>query len=142
MFPARMSGVSWRDRPGASFQLPFQIRANGLQLFGRGGFEAKDQRGLRVGGANESPAVIETDTNSVYRDTSRITRLELLEFVAFGCLAASTSRFRIVSTTWNFTSSGHSKRISGVTCVGGRSARREENGACAFNRISINRHEA
>ena len=65
---ARMRGGSGRERPGAGFQLPFQIGANGLQLFGRGCFEAKDQRGLRVGGANESPAIIETDTNSVYRD--------------------------------------------------------------------------
>ena len=65
---ARMSGVSGRDRPGAGFQLPFQIGANGLQSFGRGCFEAKDQRGLRVGGTNESPAIIETDSNSVNRD--------------------------------------------------------------------------
>ena len=64
---ARMSGVSWR-RPGAGFQLPFQIGANGLQSFGRGCFEAKNQRGLRVGGTNESPAIIEADTNSVNRD--------------------------------------------------------------------------
>ena len=39
---ARMSDVLWRDGPGAGFQFPFQIGANGLQSFGRGGFEAKD----------------------------------------------------------------------------------------------------
>ena len=82
-----MSGVSWRDGPGAGFQLPFQIGANGLQLFGRGCFKAKDQRGLRVGGANESPAIIETDSNSVNRDhfTNHEDSgfLEFVEFVLF-----------------------------------------------------------
>ena len=43
------------------------------------------------------PSSKQTRTPSIVI-TSRITRLGFLEFVAFGCLAASTSRFRTAST--------------------------------------------
>ena len=73
LWTSRFRGNDGRRMRGGSgitagFQFPFQVGADSLQAFGRGGFKAKDQRGLRVGGANETPPVIEADTNSINRD--------------------------------------------------------------------------
>ena len=137
-----MCAVSSRDGLGAGFQLPFQIRTDGLQPLGRGGFETEDQRGLRVGGANESPAVIETNPDAVDRDdfTDRGTRMMVVVHMRLPCRLDQPVSYCLDHLELLVIRTLQANLR--VTCEAGRSASKAEKGASAFDRISINRHEA